>query len=49
MAAEIVCDGCGRRAPMIAVGRDWRKPRDWFERSDKIAAASGKTSVVLPL
>ena len=36
MAAESICDGCGKRAPMLA-GRDgrWRKPRNWYERSDE--------------
>lgn len=36
MAAEIICDGCGKRAPAVA-GADghWHKPRDWYERSDK--------------
>lgn len=35
MAAESICDGCGKRGPMIA-GRDhnWHKPASWFERSD---------------
>ena len=34
MAAEWICDGCGRRAPGVpnSMG-DWRKPRDWFERT----------------
>jgi hypothetical protein len=35
MAAESICDGCGKRAPMIqgSLGR-WHKPSKWFERSD---------------
>lgn len=35
MAAESICDGCGRRSPMTA-GADgnWYKPRSWYERSD---------------
>jgi hypothetical protein len=35
MAAESICDGCGKRAAMVA-GQDgrWHKPRPWFERSD---------------
>ena len=35
MAAEIICDGCGRREPMHNNGRDWFKPRDWYERGDE--------------
>ena len=64
MAAEWICDGCGKREPGVAtrMGR-WIKPSHWFERSDndgiqsacckkcidKIAATSGKTSLVLPI
>ena len=64
MACEIICDGCGKRAPGVS-GRDgnWHKPSNWYERSDKdgiqtacsrecidkIAKASGKTGVVLPI
>lgn len=35
MAAEIICDGCGRRAPMIvgALG-SWHKPSAWYERTE---------------
>ena len=35
MAAESICDGCGKRAPMES-GRDgnWHKPQFWYERSD---------------
>lgn len=35
MAAEFICDGCGRRAPAVE-GRDgnYHKPRSWFQRSD---------------
>lgn len=35
MAAESICDGCGKRAPMEQgeLGT-WHKPRLWFERSD---------------
>jgi len=35
MAAESICDNCGKRAPMVAgrAGR-WHKPRAWYERSD---------------
>jgi hypothetical protein len=63
MAAESICDGCGKREPMESNGMHWFKPRDWFERHDgdgtqtacsrecidKIAAKTGKTSVVLPI
>ena len=36
MSAEIICDGCGKREPMIASKHgDWFKPSLWFERSDK--------------
>lgn len=36
MAAESICDGCGKRAPMVKgeLGT-WHKPHSWFERSDK--------------
>lgn len=38
MAAEFICDGCGKRAPAdqsrAAVG-GWIKPRDWFQRTDE--------------
>ncbi len=34
MAAKSICDGCGKEAPMSNNGREWFKPRDWFERSD---------------
>jgi len=62
MAAEAICDGCEKRAPMEYFNGSWHKPRSWFERSDKngpqtacsrecvdkIAAATGKTGVILP-
>lgn len=36
MAAEIICDGCGKRAP---AGVTWDgkfvKPSEWYSRSDK--------------
>lgn len=35
MAAEIICDGCGKRAPMETGNLGtWHKPRHWYERSD---------------
>lgn len=36
MAAEAICDGCGKRSPMYA-GKDhhWHKPESWYERSDE--------------
>jgi len=34
MGAESICDGCGKRAPMVQGVHDWFKPRAWFERSD---------------
>ena len=64
MAAEITCDGCGKRAPMVpGTDHNWHKPHSWFQRSDeegiqdacsrecieKVAANTGKTSVVLPI
>lgn len=63
MAAEWICDGCGKRAPGVPAGGNWYKPDSWFERSDddgiqtacsrpcidRIAKASGKTGVVLPI
>lgn len=35
MAAESICDGCGKRALMVP-GRNgsWHKPGSWFERTD---------------
>lgn len=35
MAAESICDACGKREPMEHNGRDWFKPRHWYERSDE--------------
>ncbi len=35
MSAEIICDGCGKRQPMVQANGNWFKPRDWYERSDK--------------
>lgn len=35
MAAEIICDGCGKRQPMHNNGINWFKPGPWFERADK--------------
>ena len=34
MACEFICDGCGKRQPGFNNGRNWFKPRDWYERSD---------------
>lgn len=36
MAAEVICDGCGKRT-IMDFGQDgnWHKPRYWYERSDK--------------
>ena len=36
MAAESICDGCGKREPMArgALGT-WHKPHNWYERSDE--------------
>lgn len=37
MAAEWICDGCGKREPAVMYGvpRDWHKPRKWFSRADE--------------
>lgn len=35
MAAESICDGCGKRAPMEAWNQNWHKPGSWFERGDE--------------
>lgn len=35
MAAESICDGCGKRAPMEPRHFGWCKPHNWFERMDK--------------
>ena len=35
MAAESICDGCGKRAPMVSSRNgSWHKPATWYERSD---------------
>jgi len=35
MAAEAICDACGRREPMHASRRgDWLKPSLWYQRTD---------------
>lgn len=35
MAAEIICDGCGKREKMVeGVDGNFHKPYDWFQRSD---------------
>lgn len=42
MAAEWICDGCGKRAPGTPTRMgDWRKPADWYERTH-YANAEGK-------
>ncbi len=33
MAAEWICDGCGKREPGIATESGWMRPRDWYERN----------------
>jgi len=38
MAAEIICDECGKRAPMVFYPdgqAGWQKPLAWFQRQDK--------------
>lgn len=35
MASQYICDGCGKVSPAGRIGRDWGKPRDWFQRSDE--------------
>jgi hypothetical protein len=37
MAAEIICDGCGKREPMwVSTSlHNWIKPASWYERSDE--------------
>ncbi len=36
MAAESICDCCGKREKMTAaLNGEWHKPRNWYERSDK--------------
>lgn len=35
MSAEIICDGCGKRAKMQSNNIDWHKPSSWYERGDK--------------
>lgn len=34
MAAEWICDGCGKRTPgVIGAGGDWLKPPSWYEKT----------------
>ena len=42
MAAESICDGCGKRQPMENNGRAWFKPQDWFERTPMEGKNKGK-------
>lgn len=35
MACEYICDGCGKRLKATHNGRQWFKPRSWFQRSDE--------------
>lgn len=38
MAAEIVCDGCGKRESMVFWkhgDHGWQKPAVWFQRQDE--------------
>jgi hypothetical protein len=35
MAAKIICDGCGKEAPMSSSHGNWFKPYSWYERSDE--------------
>lgn len=34
MAAEWICDGCGKRVPAVRVGNGWGKPTSWYQRAD---------------
>lgn len=35
MAAEFICDGCGKREPAVPGAHSWAKPPQWFERGDE--------------
>ena len=35
MPAEIICDGCGKRASITGRDDQWFKPEGWFVRSDE--------------
>lgn len=35
MACKYICDGCGREEPGIPGAHEWRKPHNWFQRSDE--------------
>lgn len=46
MAAEIICDGCGKRVPMdTAYDGRHIKPRNWYERTDFNGMESPKKAV----
>jgi len=34
MAAEVKCDSCGKRAPMVYYGKRWIKPDGWRDRAN---------------
>lgn len=34
MACTFICDGCGKKTKAQKVRHDWRKPHNWFQRSD---------------
>jgi len=34
MACKFICDGCGKEQFAGYNGRDWVKPKLWFQRSD---------------
>lgn len=35
MSCIFICDGCGKSKEAEHNGRDYFKPKDWFQRSDK--------------
>lgn len=35
MAAECICDGCGKREPMFCnASGEWYKPKVWYQRTE---------------
>jgi hypothetical protein len=47
MAAEWICDGCGKRAPgSPSQHGGWHKPHDWFERNYSVTEDGAEADVL---